>query len=168
MDELRWPARRNVAYLARVDRVPCRTGRLERSFIPGRRFRSCGLRENAEAKDNFFPSAVPFRCVCSLSHSSTLPGNLFSSKSKTMTSMKEDAYKMSGDGEPEIVATAIPSNEPAVPAGHQRFYCSKCRTVRTGTRNESARIVEGGLASPSLSFYLFANKLVSFSLLPFR
>lgn len=35
--------------------------------------------------------------------------------------------------EPEIVASAVPmkqyeSNEPPIPAGHARFYCSKCHT----------------------------------------
>lgn len=68
--------------------------------------------------------------------------------------MKEDAYKMSGDnGEPEIVATAIPSNEPAVPAGHQRFYCSKCRTVRTtGKRGISTNRGRGAFC-PSFLFH---------------
>ena len=48
-------------------------------------------------------------------------------------------YEESGkkyDEEPEIVAEAIPEpaagsgNEPPIPTGHSRFYCSKCRTVR--------------------------------------
>ena len=45
-------------------------------------------------------------------------------------------YEESGkkyDEEPEIVAEAIPEggngNEPPIPAGHSRFYCSKCHTV---------------------------------------
>lgn len=38
------------------------------------------------------------------------------------------------DAEPDIVATAVPAgqggqgNEPPIPAGHSRFYCSKCHT----------------------------------------
>lgn len=48
-----------------------------------------------------------------------------------MADKKEAEYKLGGGAEPEIIATAIPSNEPPVPAGHHRFYCSKCRTVRT-------------------------------------
>ena len=34
--------------------------------------------------------------------------------------------------DPDIaIAEAVPaaSNEPPIPAGHSRFYCSKCRTV---------------------------------------
>lgn len=47
-------------------------------------------------------------------------------------------YEESGkkyDEEPEIVAEAVPApggggdNETPVPAGHSRFYCSKCHTV---------------------------------------
>jgi hypothetical protein len=45
-----------------------------------------------------------------------------------------DMSKPSKDGEADIaVAEAIPqpnSNEPPIPAGHARFYCSKCHTVR--------------------------------------
>ena len=34
------------------------------------------------------------------------------------------------DEEPEIVAEAVPTGgEPPIPAGHARFYCSKCQTV---------------------------------------
>ena len=48
---------------------------------------------------------------------------------------KDDAdFKASGYEEPEIVASAVPikyeSNESPIPAGHSRFYCSKCHTVR--------------------------------------
>jgi hypothetical protein len=39
--------------------------------------------------------------------------------------------------EPEVYATAIPTsaaaaptNERPIPAGHHRFYCCKCHTVR--------------------------------------
>ena len=49
---------------------------------------------------------------------------------------KEDDVKV----EPEIVATAVPTggaaakpssgSEPPIPAGHSRFYCNKCHTVR--------------------------------------
>lgn len=42
-----------------------------------------------------------------------------------------DTTKPSVD--PDIaIAEAVPaaSNEPPIPAGHSRFYCSKCRTVR--------------------------------------
>ena len=49
---------------------------------------------------------------------------------------KEDDVKV----EPEIVATAVPTGgggaakpsggEPPIPAGHSRFYCNKCHTVR--------------------------------------
>jgi hypothetical protein len=42
-----------------------------------------------------------------------------------------DMTKPSAD--PDIaIAEAVPaaSNEPPIPAGHSRFYCSKCRTVR--------------------------------------
>jgi hypothetical protein len=54
-----------------------------------------------------------------------------------MTIKKEDDldYKATtGTEEPEIVASAVPigqyeSNEPPIPPGHSRFYCSKCHTV---------------------------------------
>lgn len=48
-----------------------------------------------------------------------------------MTVKYDDAEKGKTD-EPEIFATAVPaaSNEPPIPAGHARFYCSKCHTVR--------------------------------------
>ena len=48
-----------------------------------------------------------------------------------------DMSKPPADGEADIaIAEAIPqpnSNEPPIPAGHARFYCSKCHTVRTKT-----------------------------------
>jgi hypothetical protein len=31
----------------------------------------------------------------------------------------------------EAMATGVNTNEPPVPSGHARFYCSKCHTVRT-------------------------------------
>ena len=46
---------------------------------------------------------------------------------------KEDDIDMSKPPEPEAIAEAVPSgkgNEPPIPPGHSRFYCSKCRTVR--------------------------------------
>jgi hypothetical protein len=47
-----------------------------------------------------------------------------------MTEKKDDPYK-----EPEITVTdAVPAvadnNAPPIPAGHSRFYCSKCHAVR--------------------------------------
>ena len=53
-------------------------------------------------------------------------------------------YEESGkkyDEEPEIVAEAIPEpgasgNEPPIPAGHSRFYCSKCRTVSVAVKQQ--------------------------------
>jgi transposase-like protein len=49
--------------------------------------------------------------------------------------MKEDPndYKKT-DAEPEVMATAVPAsqgNENPIPAGHARFYCNKCHTVRS-------------------------------------
>jgi hypothetical protein len=49
-------------------------------------------------------------------------------------------------GEPEIVATAVPAgvaptaggNEPPIPAGHSRFYCNKCHTVRNSNSSRVA------------------------------
>ena len=45
-----------------------------------------------------------------------------------MTTKKEDDVYVSG--EPEIVAMAEPTKQEPIPSGHQRFYCSKCQTVR--------------------------------------
>lgn len=46
-----------------------------------------------------------------------------------------DKYNESGkkfDEEQDVAVEAIPTtNEPPVAAGHARFYCSKCHTVRT-------------------------------------
>jgi hypothetical protein len=55
-----------------------------------------------------------------------------------MSSAKEDdKMYATAEGEPEIVATAVPAgvapptgSEPPIPAGHSRFYCNKCHTVR--------------------------------------
>jgi hypothetical protein len=55
-----------------------------------------------------------------------------------MSSAKQDndidMSKPPMDGEADIaIAEAIPqpnSNEPPIPSGHARFYCSKCHTVR--------------------------------------
>ena len=55
-----------------------------------------------------------------------------------MSSAKEDdKMYANAEGEPEIVATAVPAgvapptgSEPPIPAGHSRFYCNKCHTVR--------------------------------------
>jgi hypothetical protein len=48
--------------------------------------------------------------------------------------MKEDPNDPKKEGyEPDVMATAVPAspqgNEPPIPAGHARFYCSKCHTV---------------------------------------
>jgi len=46
---------------------------------------------------------------------------------------KEDDIDMSKPPEPEVMAEAVPapaSNGPPIPAGHSRFYCNKCHTVR--------------------------------------
>lgn len=55
----------------------------------------------------------------------------------TVKEKEEADIKYGGTGEinePEIVASAVPvkyeSNEPPIPAGHSRFYCNKCHTVR--------------------------------------
>ena len=52
----------------------------------------------------------------------------------------EESGKKYDQEEPEIVAEAIPEpggaapGEPPIPAGHSRFYCSKCRTVCNETK----------------------------------
>jgi len=46
---------------------------------------------------------------------------------------KEEDIDLGKPSETEVVAEAIPAgqgNEPPIPAGHSRFYCSKCHTVR--------------------------------------
>jgi hypothetical protein len=53
--------------------------------------------------------------------------------SHTMSDKKEsDIDTTKPYGEPEVMATAVPAggNEPPIPAGHARFYCNKCHTVR--------------------------------------
>lgn len=59
-----------------------------------------------------------------------------------MTVTKEDP-EITVNATPEPLATAVgvaagvempaggASNEPPIPAGHSRFYCSKCRSVRS-------------------------------------
>ena len=52
-----------------------------------------------------------------------------------MTKKEEDIdyYKKGQQDEPEIMATAVPAQnpgEPPIPPGHSRFYCNKCHTVR--------------------------------------
>jgi hypothetical protein len=43
--------------------------------------------------------------------------------------------------EQEVVATAVPaSNEPPIPTGHARFYCSNCHTVSVCVRVPSTVI----------------------------
>jgi len=60
----------------------------------------------------------------------------------TVKEDKVDDVNGGKTGEPEIIATAIPTGvaeasgggpgkEPPIPEGHSRFYCNKCRTVRT-------------------------------------
>lgn len=47
--------------------------------------------------------------------------------------MDDDKKKIAGEEEEIVVANAEPiknSNEPPIPPGHSRFYCSKCHTVR--------------------------------------
>jgi hypothetical protein len=48
-----------------------------------------------------------------------------------MTQKYDDVENKGKNDEPEIFATAVPAahNEPPIPAGHARFYCSKCHTV---------------------------------------
>ena len=50
---------------------------------------------------------------------------------------KEDIDSKKAEAEPDVIATAVPAgpaggqgNEPPIPAGHSRFYCNKCHTVR--------------------------------------
>ena len=38
-----------------------------------------------------------------------------------------DAKPVEGE---DVGVAAATSNEPPIPAGHARFYCNKCRTVR--------------------------------------
>ncbi|GAX22959.1 hypothetical protein FisN_15Hh146 [Fistulifera solaris] len=47
-----------------------------------------------------------------------------------MTQKYDDVENKGKNDEPEIFATAVPAahNEPPIPAGHARFYCSKCHT----------------------------------------
>ena len=44
--------------------------------------------------------------------------------------------KKGGEYDPELVVDATPAadNGPPIPPGHSRFYCEKCRAVRTTQR----------------------------------
>jgi hypothetical protein len=68
--------------------------------------------------------------------------NINEQRPRTMTVTKEDP-EITVNATPEPLATAVgvaagvekpaggASNEPPIPAGHSRFYCSKCRSVRS-------------------------------------
>lgn len=91
----------------------------------------------------------------------TLYGNKETAETKAAMTLNKDQH------EPEIVVTAVPDsgmvtavgieekqpafgaggppgrgNEPPIPLGHSRFYCSKCRSVRIERRGV-------GLAPPA-------------------
>lgn len=62
------------------------------------------------------------------------------------------------DEEPEIVAEAIPTGENGeapVPAGHSRFYCNKCRTVRCIVHDECFGIIKRASFSQYENLLLF-------------
>ena len=58
-------------------------------------------------------------------------------------------YPTEAEAEIAVTATAVPestaptsgqgTSEPPIPAGHSRFYCSKCHTVR-----KQSRLLVGG------------------------
>ena len=55
---------------------------------------------------------------------------------------KEEDIDLGKPSEPEVIAEAVPTgqgNEPPIPAGHSRFYCSKCHTVRPSRNAFSKR-----------------------------
>ena len=87
----------------------------------------------------------------------TLYGNKETAETKAAMTLNKDQH------EPEIVVTAVPDsgmvtavgieekqpafgaggppgrgNEPPIPLGHSRFYCSKCRSVRIERRGANA------------------------------
>ena len=94
-----------------------------------------------------------------------------------MTVTKEDDKIASQGGEvsyePEIVATAVPAGvsatgggtEAPVPAGHARFYCNKCHTVRFSCRAYDKRTKKGTRGGLSRGISLFLCCLHLFHLL---
>lgn len=53
-------------------------------------------------------------------------------KEEKQQQQQQDPYKKEEDIVYDAVApTTTASNEPPIPAGHARFYCEKCHTVRT-------------------------------------
>lgn len=74
-----------------------------------------------------------------------------------MTFKKEDDADLKVGEEPEFVASAVPvkdnSNEPPIPAGHSRFYCNKCHTVRVIHRKEERIVLRRKYCIHSLLTY---------------